>query len=250
VIQEGTTSDVPQFSRLIHGAVTERTKSRGQLYGWEANLLPGQGLLIFNVPLSDSTIEQHVQNTVTGKWCRFKDLNVNCMCVHDSRLYGGAQDGTVYQMLESTSDNGTAIQYAALPAFNYLGNPGLQKHICAVQIVSTYQNPADISVEGYADFRTPIQLSPVIPVPRYEPSQWSVYPNGYEPTPPGFVPSPLGSFWDTEYWSAEGQPFTTLGWQNVSAFGFAVTVAVRFAEASNPVTWRSTNIRFYTAGAQ
>jgi hypothetical protein len=242
VVQQGRTSDVPQFSHLIHRAMIQRTQTRSQLHGWQATLLPRKGLFLFNVPLSSDTFEQHVMNTVTQRWCRFKDLNVNCMCVHNERLYGGAQDGTIYIMFESTSDNGVSIQFGALPAFNYMGDPGVHKHLVAAQFVSNYRNPKDVQITGYADFRYPTTLSPVVPEPYFIPSTWSVNPH----TPP----SEIGSFWDTDFWSGDESPQTTLGWQNVSGFGYAVTVAIRFTEASNPVVWRSTGIRYFLAGAQ
>ena len=242
IIQQGRTSDVPAFSRLIHSAVTERTASRGHLYGWECNLYPRRGLFIFNVPLSDLTFEQHVMNTVTQKWCRFKGLNFVTMEVNEERMYGGGQDGKIYYLLEATSDNGVPIQYAAMPAFNYFENNGIQKHLTAANFVSTYQFPWFVQIDGYADFNLPGNISEINIPGIYTPSSWGVNPA----VPPG----ELGSFWDQDYWSGENTPFTTKGWQNVSAYGFAVTVLIRFAEGSDTPQWRSLGLRYHTAGAQ
>ena len=155
IIQQGRTSDVPAFSRLIHSAVTERTQSRGHLYGWECELYPRRGLFLFNVPLSDDTFEQHVMNTITQKWCRFKGLHFNTMEVHNERLYGGGQDGVVYAMLEVTTDNGQPIQVAGMPAFNDHGDNGNQKHLTAANFISTYQVPNLVEIDGYSDFDLP-----------------------------------------------------------------------------------------------
>mgnify|MGYP000742819322 CR=1 FL=1 len=256
VIQQGRTSDVSQFSRLIYNAVAERAETRGHLYGWECTLFPRQGLFIFNVPLSIETFEQHVMNTVTQKWCRFKDLNVNCWAVHDEQLYAGAQDGKVHWMLETTSDNGNSILFTALPAFNYFGNQGIHKHIVAANVISTYSQPENIEITGYSDFNLPPALPDLNVPPRYTPSTWALYPATYPPWNPPLPGPPypdqsvVGSYWDEDYWSAETTPFTTQGWQSVSAFGYAVTVLIRFAEGSDPVIWRATNIRYYEAGAQ
>jgi hypothetical protein len=242
IIQQGRTSDVPAFSRLIHGAVTERTESRGHLYGWDCELYPRRGLFIFNVPLSDSTFEQHVMNTITQKWCRFKGLNFVTFEVNNEVLYGGGQNGKVYRLLEATSDNGLPIQYAAMPAFNYHGSPGNQKHITAVNFISTYAHPNLVEIDGYADFDLPVTVKEIDLPAIYAPSSWSVN--------PAIPPSPIGSYWDEDYWSGESTPYTTKGWQNVSAYGYAVTILIRFAEGSDTPVWRSLGLRLHMTGAQ
>jgi hypothetical protein len=252
IIQEGRTSDVPAFSRLIHAAVTRRTESRSELYGWDCELFPRVGLFIFNVPLSSQTFEQHVMNTVTQKWCRFRDLNVNCLTVHDERLFGGADDGTVLALLEGTSDDSNPIEFTALYAFNYMDDPGINKHLTAAQIISTHSRPGDINISGWADFDVPDLPQIDLPVGTTT-GVWSTNttePDDAGPFWPALPPAPLGSFWDEDAWSAQDVPFTTKGWQNVSAYGYAVAVLVRFAKVNEGVQWRSTGIRFNMAGAQ
>lgn len=241
IIQEGRTSDVPQFSRLIHRAITDRTRNGSHLYGWDVELYAREGLFVFNVPLSDQTFEQHVMNTVTQRWCRFKGLEVNCLEVHDEQLFGGDNMGNVYGLLEGTSDNGNPIDFDCLYAFQFLGVPGHYKHLTAAQVFTTHSRPEEIQLSGYADYQVPV-LTP-IPYPEaLDAAIWSVNP----PSPA----SPLGSYWDEEYWSTEGTQYTTKGWQNVSAYGYAVSLLVRFAKVNESVTWRSTNIRYHVAGAQ
>jgi len=241
IIQEGRTSDVHQFSRLIHNAITERTQVTRPLYGWDVELFPRQGLMIFNVPISDDVFEQHVLNTVTQKWTRFKGISTACMCVHDERLFGGTRDGKIVAMLESTADFGRPILYDCLMAFDYHEAPGTQKHLVAAQIISTMSNPANIQITGYADFDVPDLIPITLPVEQI-PSTWSV-----DPADP---PSVVGSFWDEDFWSVEGVPYTTKGWQNVSAYGYAVSILVRFYSVNEQVIWRSTGLRLYMGGAQ
>ena len=241
IIQEGRTSDVPAFSRLIHEAVVARVRNQNVDFGWDVELFQRDGLMIFNVPLSDETFEQHVMNTVTQKWCRFKGFNVTCLEVHDERLFGGGTAGQVYALLETTSDLGAPITYDCLYAFNYYDNPGIQKHVTAAQVMTTHSNPVEIELSAWSDFQIP-ELSPLdIPV-AVDAAIWSIDP----PAPPAAI----GSFWDEEYWSLEGQQFTTKGWQNVSALGFAVGLLVRFAKVNESVIWRSTNVRYHEIGAQ
>jgi hypothetical protein len=164
------------------------------------------------------------------------------MSVNDDVLYGGSQDGKVHALLEVTSDEGQPIQYAGMPAFNYFGENGRQKHLTAVNFQSTYQFPQFVTIDGYSDFDLPASVGEIDIPAIYAPSSWSV--------DPAVPPSIIGSFWDEDYWSGESTPYTTKGWQNVSAFGFAVTVLIRFAEGSDTPVWRSTGLRLHTTGAQ
>ena len=240
IIQEGRTSDVPQFSRLIHAAVTARTRGVS-LWGWDVELYPRDGLLVFNVPISNVSYEQHVMNTVTQRWCRFNSLDTNCLEVHDERLFGGMGDGTIIAMLETTADNGNPINFDCLYAFSYLDNPGYNKMMSAARVLTTHSNPEDIQLSGYADFNVPI-LTP-IPLPIGKtPSTWAIN--------PAAPPSTIGSFWNEEFWSTEGNPTTTKGWQNISAYGYAIALLVRFAKVNETVEWTSTTLRFHMMGAQ
>ena len=241
IIQEGRTSDVPSFSRLIHTAVKNRTDTNAVLFGWDVELFQREGLLIFNVPLSDLTFEQHVMNTVTQKWTRFKGFDIRTLETHNERLFGGLTDGRVIAMLETTSDDGQPITYDCLYAFNYLSDPGYQKVVTAAQILSTHSNPQEITLSAWPDFKIPT-LTPLDLPASLTSASWSVNP----PAPA----SPVGSFWDEDYWSGEETPFTNKGWQNVSGAGYAVALLVRFAKINEPVIWRSTGVRFHQIGAQ
>jgi hypothetical protein len=242
IVQQGRVSDVPAFSRLISTAITDKTRFNSGFYGWDCKLYSKQSLFVFNVPLSEGgdTFQQHVLNTVTMKWCRFTSMNVNCFDVHQDRLFGGTSDGLVVGMSESTSDLGAAIEFLALPAFNYFEQPGYHKFLSACQIISTHANPEIIELTGFSDFNF-IVPPPLTTPPLKGSAAWSIE--------PALPPEALGSFWDEDYWGTNNV-VTTKGWQNVSAFGYAVSVMVRFNKINEGVVWRSTGIRFNLAGAQ
>lgn len=246
IIQQGRTSDVPQFSRLIHDAIVRETQIRSGLYGWDCRLFSRAGIFLFNVPLSNSSFDQHVYNTVTQRWCRFRDINVNCFTVHNERMFGGTQDGRVLAMFEGTSDEGNPISFTALYAFNPLGDPGNNKHLTAAQVLTTHSAPDYIQMTGYSDFAVPLIVPVQVPDNETQ-GAWSV-PVRTQPQP-GDPASPIGSYWDEDYWAVSGT-FTTKGWQNVSAYGYSVALLVRFAKVNSEVSWRSTNLRYHSAGAQ
>jgi hypothetical protein len=239
IVQKGRTSDVPEFSRMIHNAIKQRVNSREDLYGWDCSLFPKEGLFVFNVPLSNETFEQHVLNTVTMRWCRFTNVNVNCLDVHDERLFGGTADGKVLAIMEGANDQGIPIDFTALYGFNYLGNPGVQ-NLLAAQIISTHPDPSFIQINGFADFNFPVAFDAVqAPQGLGDQGVWSVAP----------APGTGGSLWDEDFWSVTDTPFTTKGWQNCSAYGYAVSLLVRFALVDLSVAWRSTGARYYYAGS-
>jgi hypothetical protein len=163
------------------------------------------------------------------------------MAVHKERLFAGTRDGKVVALFESTSDRGQAIEFDCLYAFSYLGESGSQKHITAAQVMTTHPAPVKIQLSGFSDFRVP-ELVPVPNPVAYISSTWA--------SPPAAPPSVDGSFWDQDFWSGEGVPFTSKGWQNVSAYGFSVALLVRFAQLSETIIWRSTNLRFHVCGTQ
>jgi hypothetical protein len=241
IVQQGRVSDVSAFSRLIHNAINNRTKGSISSFGWDVVNYQKDGLMIFNVPVDYITYEQHVMNTVTQKWCRFKGWDTPCMKVHNEALYAGTLDGNVVSLLVSASDRGEPIQFTALTAFNYMGDPGTKKHLTAAQVLSTMARPGEIQIQGYADYEVP-DIVPILIPSSYVSSSWAINP----PSPP----SVEGSYWDQDYWSSEGAYITTKGWQNVSAYGYAVALLIRMAKVNESIIWRSTGLRFHMTGAQ
>ncbi len=245
IVQQGRVSDVNQFSRLIYSAVTDRTRNSRLRFGWEATLWPRGGLMFFNVPISPTTYQQHVLNLITMRWCRFTGWNTICMIEHEERLFGGLPDGRVISLMEGNDDLGNEIQCKCLMAYNSLEAPGRNKHLCAAEVRTTARRPEGIEIDAYAGYIVP-------PLPDVANSQangdqatWSRRSGGGPPDP-----GVGGSLWNEDYWATGDRPITTSGWQNVSAYGEAVAVAVRFSTINEVVTWRSTNIRYYLSGVQ
>ena len=240
IIQQGRTSDVPQFSRLINNAIRDQTRLRGTLYGWDCRLFPRAGYFVFNVPLSDTDFNQHIYNTVTERWCRFKGVNVNCFTIHNERMYGGTQDGRVLSLWEGTSDEGQPIYFTCLYAFNPLGDAGVNKFLSAAQVLTSHSQPDYISMSGYADFAVPIIKEVSLPFADNQ-GTWSI-----NPAQPAQI---IGSYWDEDYW-ATNTVFASKGWQNVSAYGYSISLLVRFAKVNSSVSWKSTTLRYHAGGAQ
>jgi hypothetical protein len=67
-------------------------------------------------------------NTITGAWCRFKGQNFNCFAVFNDRLYGGGNDGNVYEADSGPVDLGEAIDAIGQAAYNYYRTRGILKN--------------------------------------------------------------------------------------------------------------------------
>ena len=233
VLREDQVSDYPAFSRKIARLVFDVGYLYANNYGHECLLSEG-GFLLFNVPVSSTQSIQYVMNSSTGAWSSFSEWNTITFALFNDVIYRGDVDGFV-RKVGGNNDCGEPIKMTALPAYNYFQDPGQQKHITAAQILSTHPDPKLIGLTGFSDFTIP-ELSNTT-------------------TPPGDTSE--GTLWDTELWdtfqwnkTGGVTSKTTKGWQNVSAFGYAVTVAVTMSISTQTVIWRQTGIRYRPAGAQ
>ena len=241
-VMKGTelTADFPAFSRKIGRLLLDDSQRNSAFYGHEA-LQTDSGFLMFNMPSSDIKSHQYTRNPNTGAWARLEGYESICWEVFNNGTFFGGYDGNVYRV-GGFNDNGEPISLDAIPAFNYFDNPGVQKQIVASQIISTHPLPALIGLTGIADFNIPV-------VPNIQ-------------APPGSTLEG-GSQWNESYWSEDPLEVdyywtrsggvtggTTKGWQNVHAFGFAVTVIVQMKVESQQIQWRQTGIRYRQGGAQ
>jgi hypothetical protein len=232
VLREDQISDYPAFSRKIARLVNDVGELYVSFYGHEC-ILSDRGFLLFNVPISDTESIQYVRDSSTGSWCRFTKWNAKSFVLFEDVIYHGDVDGFVRKVI-GNNDCGEPIELDALPAYHYLGDPGNQKQIQAAQVLTTHPDPTLISLTGFADFDIPQLVNTTAPPGSTSDTPWNT------------------ELWNVAMWDRAGgvTARTTKGWQNVSAFGYAVTVAVQMKIASQEVIWRQTGLRFRMAGAQ
>lgn len=87
---------VPPLSKAS-GAITDAVLVGSDLFGWDAIYYPRGRRLIFNVPESDGSYSQHVLNTATNSWCRYKGWNALCWVVFQGKPYFGDSVGVVHE---------------------------------------------------------------------------------------------------------------------------------------------------------
>ena len=103
-------------------------------FGWQALIYPKGNLTIFNVPKSTNDVsEQHVQNQLTGGWCKFTGWNAYCFEVFDSNLYFGTSTKVCKADVGSFDFVNTPIVADIQPAFNNFGSNAAQKRFTMVR---------------------------------------------------------------------------------------------------------------------
>jgi hypothetical protein len=242
-LKTGRYSEESVYSNKIIRAAKQAALQYGSLFGWECLLYPAGNLFIVNVPRSafknanaENSLwaiesEQHVRNTSTGSWCRFTGWSATTFGVWKDKLYFAA-GGSVYLADVGSSDSGTNISTECIPAFNYLGQRGRRKYVTACAHVTNYQQPEFLIKDGMSDFN--IQFVNNVPLNAYQgAAKWNV------------------SKWNTSKWVIGPNQLqnTTEGWQNVSAMGYAVTIALRVNVLGTPFIWYGTNYIYKNIGA-
>lgn len=222
-----TATDRPFIGGKIVNAAKERARKFGDNFGWEVTYFPGGNLLIVNVPIiTNSLYEQHVLNTNTGAWTKFEGLNARTWAVYDGELYFGAGSGKVMKY-DGYQDDGEAITYHALPAFNYLGDPTRKKQLTGFGLITNLQNPNYIGIKGAADFQIPDR--------------------GVAGVIPDTASTAWGAVWGSP-WGGGSDNRPTRAMLPTTAYGTALSVQTRFALEYREPRWFSSQYIFGFGG--
>lgn len=216
------------LSDVIRSAVNTAVENASSLGGWQALLYPAGNYCLFNYPVSTSIFEQHIVNTETGAWCRFRGQNGYSWSLLNDALYFGG-DGVVYKADTGYADAGIAIQADCMTSWNYLGMPGVLKNPSMCRVLGATSNSAAIpfALTVGVDFKTQgATISGSVPTTNTSP--WDTSP------------------WDTTPWPSESSVFDS--WGGVSGLGDAVSARLRIASPSAGFDWYSITYISQTGG--
>lgn len=147
--QENQVAVTAKISDLFNDAA----RSYGDHFGWQAIIYPKNHSAIFNVPdVEGSRQTQYVQNTITGAWCSFADMNANCWALLNDELYFGGNSGVVYKADTGYSDNGSNINADMKGAFSYFGSRGQNKLFSMIRPLLLTSGDAGILIGVNVDF--------------------------------------------------------------------------------------------------
>lgn len=204
----------------VSGAVQAATLANAGAFGWDGVLYPRGNRMLFNVPNLDGSYDQHVLNTITGAWCRFRGMNAKSWSLWNDALYFGAGDGKVYLADSGAADNGAAIVVDGQPAWTDLGTPARKRIAMARPMVQIVGAVSYSFAVGY-DFNDPgVTTSTTVTSGG---SPWDTSP------------------WDTSPWSPES--LTDQQWRVEGDSGRVVTARLQ-ASLKTSMSWLQNGYRF------
>lgn len=229
VLSLGRVRDDATLSDKISGMVGEAVRDFGGNDGWEVTLYPDRAMLIFNVPTGTGVFHQHVMNTRTRAWGRFKGMNGYTFVLFNDALYFGAANGCIYRAYDGTSDNGEPVAARGRTAFSYFGDRGRIKRWTAARPILQATGQLTYSLALATDYDDDVIASTVTaPESGVTQPEWEA------------------AVWDEDVW---GGGFTAFrSWQSVSGIGYAASLALNVETASHAVRWHSTSYTYESGG--
>jgi len=216
------------ISDLIRGEAVAAAQRYEANAGWEATFYPGSQMLLFNIPRSNGSYDQHVMNTGTGAWTRFRKVNGYTFHVWAGDLYFGGANGKVYQGDTGQTDNGNAIVCDGQLAWTYLGAPGAIKFFGLMKpIFTTSKTPPAVAVAISVDFDPQIKSSSA-----------------------NFEIKPGVGIWDTSIWDQGiwgSGPEVHADWVSIGAVGSAMSLTIRVA-CNAYYEWKSCQVTYEMGG--
>lgn len=225
---------IPPRSK-VSTAVQMAVQANASAFGWQALYYPRGRRLIFNIPNTNGTFSQHVQNTgvqyqdkngkIASPWCLFTNMNAYCWGLFNNLLYFGGANGTVYQADVGGLDSLGAISASAQQSWNTFKSAS-RKQVTAVrplvQSVGTVALSFAIGFD-YGEINIPNTIALAA-----QGSPWDTSP------------------WDTSPWSAE--QVVSTAWRASGGSGTAVGIGLNVS-AVQSATWLRSDLRIQPGSA-
>lgn len=198
------------ITNRIQNAMLQAAQAYKNIYGWQLQQFPQQGLLLLNVPTVESTTSvQYVMNTLTGAWCSFSGWNAACFEIFNGSLYFGGYNGTVYLAYAGSTDSGASITYSMSCAYNYFDEPGRIKTANMLRPFFVADASITPSLNIDVDFLTQVQNTSTTSLSGS--SLWDT------------------AVWDTATWGSNY--ISVLNWLSVNGLGtaFSINMSINFS---------------------
>lgn len=225
------------------GAIKTAAELGADLFGWDAIYYPRGRRLIFNVPELDGSYSQHVLNTATNAWCRYRGLSALCWVVFNGKPYFGAAGGQIYEADTGFSD----ITSEALPAWDtspWDTTPWSTPNY--TPITANGQQAWQILNQNVQNKRVAM-VRPILSSIGAINFQFGVGFDYVDPfVAPGLVTPLVTSPWDISPWDTTpwgGDKKADNDWHVSSGIGSSVSVVVNVS-AVQSIAWTRTDLRF------
>lgn len=131
-LQSATIDRAVAITDKIQNDISEAVSLYGTNFGWSVTVFPDQNQLWINVPTTTGMAIQFVQNTLSGSWTKFTNMNAYCWEVVGQGLYFGGAN-TVYKAWTGQFDVLAQVQADALVAYQHFGRPAQNKFFTMVR---------------------------------------------------------------------------------------------------------------------
>lgn len=221
--------------RMVQQLVSSAVPLHGDKFGWQPFVFPGANMVMVNIPSTDTTSYQYVQNDITKAWSEFIGYEANCWELHQQLPFYGSF-GAVYRAWEQNTDDalvsdlgevtpGAEIRAEAQTTFSFYNEGALQKQFQMVRPVILSAGEFRLSFSTNVDFSFQSTLSPAA-FQSYIPGKWDE------------------GFWDQARWA--GGLRTFMEWQG--AQGLGICASIRLLIRSTSETYWATTDWLYEPG--
>lgn len=192
------------LTQNIQPDMTQAARDYGDHFGWQLITYPRGVRAILNVPqIENDTQVQFVMNTINGAWCQFDGMNFNCWELLNDLLYGGGNDGIVYQADTGGGDPDVTLRADMMTAYNYYGDRGHLKRWMMCRPLLTTDQSVHPGLAFNVDFQTDATAD-IIPATPIGASLWDV------------------ALWDVGLWSPG--VITQSLWASVVGLGYCASI--------------------------
>lgn len=215
------------FSKNINSAVNDAVRLYRTNHGWQPIVHSAERQLIINIPVTSTTAEQFVFNTISGAATKFTGWNARCFAVMGNDLYYG-NDGVVYKANTGATDNGSAIEADCIQAFSYFSSPSTNKYFKRVDVLMQSIADPSPSVQVYTDFN----MGTFIASPSQTPTSVALWGS---------------AIWGTSVWGSAGSVWRA--WRIVEGYGRAGALRLKVSTTVGQPAWMATHWTYLTGGS-
>jgi hypothetical protein len=222
------------ISNIIMLGLSDDVSLYGKNFGWEMGLSSRHQFLVTNVPTTNQPNKQWVMNQVTNKWTTFQGYDAITFGLLEDEIFFGTEDGRVHHAWTggtdgfSETEGGLPITAMAQQAYNYFGQPALQKRWVLMRPIFNAAGIPGVRATVSTDF----SVSPLLSFP-----------------PVSNVPQPAGvwnsSKWNQARWAGGLQNIRN--WYSVAALGYCAA-AVLVLRTNSDTFWIATDFVMETGG--
>jgi hypothetical protein len=221
------------ISNIIMMGLSDDVTLYSKNFGWEMAMSSRYQFIVTNVPASNLPNKQWVMNQVTNAWTTFQGYDAVTFGVLEEEIYFGTEDGRVQHAWAGNTDNfsstepGLPITATVQQAYNYFGQPALQKRWVLMRPI--------FNASGFPSVRASVS------------TDFSLVPNVYIPQAPATQSFGVWNQgkWNQALWAGGLQNIRN--WYSVTALGYCAA-AVLGIQSSVDTFWIATDFVMETGG--